>query len=106
MVNTESQEHPITKAKLEGQTITPEMRANHRFQRDKSTTSSTSNDNINSLNETIYVDHTYSTVWTQKVSGFTLHTFSSDFSTLTTDFYSYTGTIVHSFTVNKNGTIL
>ena len=47
--------------------------------------------------------HSYKTVWNSKVAGFTLHTFSADLKELTTDFYSYTGAVVHSFTVTKRG---
>merc|ERR1711990_1160246 len=46
-------------------------------------------------------DHTYSQVWNQKTGGFTLHTFSEDFETLTTDFISYEGKTLHSFSVKK-----
>ena len=49
--------------------------------------------------------HSYQTVFNQKVAGFTLHTFSTDFSYLVTDFIAYTGEIVHSFNVQKNGTL-
>lgn len=46
-------------------------------------------------------NHSYATVFNKQVAGFTLHTFSDDFSTLTTDFYSYTGDVVYSFDVVK-----
>ena len=45
--------------------------------------------------------HVYKTLWNQKVAGFTLHTFSEDYSTLTTDYVSYTGETIHSFSVTK-----
>ena len=44
---------------------------------------------------------TVSTVWNQKVAGFTLHTFSEDYTSLTTEYVSYQGVTVHSFTVAK-----
>lgn len=47
--------------------------------------------------------HTYQTIFNSKTAGFTQHTFSSDFSTLRTDFVSYQGAVLHSFTVNKQG---
>jgi hypothetical protein len=45
--------------------------------------------------------HSYQSVWNEKVAGFTLHTFSDDLSTLTTDFIDYSGEVLHSFTVEK-----
>jgi len=45
--------------------------------------------------------HSYETQFNQKVAGFTLHTFSDDLKSLTTDFYDYTGKVLHSFTVDK-----
>jgi len=95
MVATADQEHPITEAKLNGATITPEMRLAHRLHR-----------NGNTSDPHNYVDHTYSTVWSQKVAGFTAHTFSADFTTLKTDFIDNTGTVLHSFSVNKKGSII
>ncbi|KAJ1437636.1 Metallo-dependent phosphatase-like protein [Ochromonadaceae sp. CCMP2298] len=92
MVNTIDQEHPITKAKLEGRDVTPEMRRAHRK-------------DVNATDSATYSDHTYSKVWTQTVAGFTQHTFNSDFTSLTTDFVTYTGAIVNTFDVNKAGVI-
>jgi len=46
-------------------------------------------------------NHAYTTVWNQKVAGFTHHTFSSDYTQLATDFISYEGNTLHSFTVTK-----
>eukprot|EP00439_Symbiodinium_sp_Y106_P027436 s5793_g3.t1 len=40
-------------------------------------------------------------VWEEKVAGFTLHTFSSDFKDLKTDYVSYAGDILHSFNVTR-----
>lgn len=45
--------------------------------------------------------HSYEQVFNAKVSGFTLHTFSDDYKTLTTDFLDTTGKTLHSFTVTK-----
>jgi hypothetical protein len=81
LVNTADQSHPITRAKLDGKNITHEERLGSG------------------------ATHSYQTVYNAKVAGFTLHTFSADFSTLTTQFISYTGAVVHSFSVNKNGAI-
>lgn len=93
MVNTIDQEHAITAAKLQGQDVTPEMRRRHRLARNASDTAE-------------YTDHTYQKIWTQTVAGFTLHTFSADFTSLTTDFITNTGAIVHSFTSSKAGAII
>merc|ERR1711972_46009 len=48
--------------------------------------------------------HQHESVFTARKSGFTLHTFSSDFSALTTDFMDATGAKLHSFTVKKGQT--
>jgi len=45
--------------------------------------------------------HAHKSVFTARTSGFTLHTFSSDFSSLTTDFIDASGSKLHSFTVTK-----
>merc|ERR1712050_14473 len=45
--------------------------------------------------------HQHESVFTAQKSGFTLHTFSSDFSSLTTDFIDASGSKLHSFTVRK-----
>lgn len=50
-----------------------------------------------------YLGHNYATVFNQKVAGFTVHTFSSDFKTLTTDYIAYTGETIHTFTTTKGG---
>jgi len=47
------------------------------------------------------VGHTYKKVYNNKVSGFTLHTFSSDFKTLKTDFIGTDGSSMYSFTTTK-----
>jgi len=47
-------------------------------------------------------NHTYKAIWSQKVAGFTAHTFSDDFLSLKTDFIDYTGKVVYSFTTNKH----
>jgi predicted MPP superfamily phosphohydrolase len=48
-----------------------------------------------------YNYHTYETVWNMKVAGFTSHSFNLDYTQLTTNFVSYTGEVIHSFTVKK-----
>jgi hypothetical protein len=50
-----------------------------------------------------YGGHTYETVWNSKTAGFTRHQFNEDASTLTTEFVSYEGNVIHSFTVKKRG---
>lgn len=45
--------------------------------------------------------HRQEKVFTARSSGFTLHTFSNDFSSLTTDFLDASGSKLHSFTVKK-----
>eukprot|EP01038_Epipyxis_sp_PR26KG_P005650 gene5650-7802_t len=78
LVDTVDQTHSKTKIKLEGGNI------------------ATSSSN----------GHTYQTVFTQTVAGFTRHIFAQDFSTLTTEYVTYTGEVIHSFTSNKKGEIL
>jgi hypothetical protein len=95
MVNTTDQTHPITRAKLLGQDVTPDMRRSHLL-------SAHPNANISAT----YNDHTYKQVWGKTVAGFTLHTFNADFTALTTDFLSYTGEVVHSFTNDKYGSMI
>jgi hypothetical protein len=45
--------------------------------------------------------HSYQTVWNSKTAGFSSHTFDATFTKLTTQFISYTGTVLHSFTITK-----
>ena len=45
--------------------------------------------------------HTYETLWNMKVAGFTSHSFNSDYTQLITNFVSYSGEILHSFTISK-----
>ena len=47
--------------------------------------------------------HSYKQVFNAKVSGFTLHTFSDDYTQLSTVFLDTHGKTLHSFTVNKGG---
>jgi len=76
MVRTQDQHHPTTRLKVQG--------------------------GSRPANASLGVkDHSYTTVWNQKVAGFTRHKFSSDFSELITDFISYEGEVLHSFTVSK-----
>lgn len=48
------------------------------------------------------VGHTYQSVFNQKVAGFTLHTFDASYMKLTNEYVSYTGEVVHSFTISKS----
>ena len=45
--------------------------------------------------------HVVKSLFNQKVAGFTLHTFSADYAELTTEYVTFEGTTVHSFTVKK-----
>jgi hypothetical protein len=78
LVNTVDQSHPVTSAKLRGETVVS-----------KGATT-----------------HTYQSVYTNKVAGYTRHTFSSDYTTLTTDFVTYTGETVRTIVSDKQGNIL
>jgi hypothetical protein len=44
---------------------------------------------------------TVSQVWNKKIAGFTSHTFSDDFTQLTTDFWDYQSNKIYSFTITK-----
>lgn len=46
-------------------------------------------------------DHSF--LYNEKVSGFSLHTFSDDFSTLTTEFIGTDGKTLHTFVTSKDG---
>lgn len=46
-------------------------------------------------------NHTYKTIFNKKVAGFTAHTFSDDYKTLTSDFIDNAGVVLHSFTVTR-----
>lgn len=87
MVNTTDQAHPMTQRKLAGLNIT--------------------RDDLQAMNKATGVNaHTYQSVYKNTVAGFTLHTFNSDFTTLTNQFVTYTGAVVRSFVVNKDGVII
>lgn len=90
MVDTEDQEHPVTKLKKEGKHIPPLFRET--YQKENSTATA--------------LGHSYETVWKETIAGFTLHTFNSDYTSLTTDFIDYQGNILNSFVVNKGGEII
>lgn len=45
--------------------------------------------------------HSWKSNWNRKIGGFTLHTFSEDFKSLKTEFVSYSGRVLHSFSVTK-----
>ncbi|CAE8610671.1 unnamed protein product [Polarella glacialis] len=49
--------------------------------------------------------HSYSADFTVKKTGFTSHTFSDDYSSLTTDFLDVTGSVLYSFTVKKGSAV-
>lgn len=49
------------------------------------------------------VHHTYETVWSQKIAGFTTHQFSPDYLTLTNEFVSFEGEIIRTVAVRKDG---
>ena len=85
MVNTLDQNHPITNAKVNNLPVDEKL-----FQ---------------SMGKTS-TGHSYQTIWNQKVAGFTLHTFNSDFTQLTTTFLDYNGNNIHEFVVNKAGKII
>ena len=40
-------------------------------------------------------------MWNQKVPGFTTHTFSDDYTSLRTEYVSYKGEVLHSFSVKR-----
>lgn len=48
-------------------------------------------------------DHSVDEIFYQKVSGFTVHTFSADFSSLTTKILDSNGNAIHSFVTTKSG---
>ena len=94
LVNTYDQTLPTTALKVNGGHIPATTGSTGSTTGSTGTTTSSSS------------GHSYQTVYSQKVAGFTLHTFSPDFSTLRTDFVSYTGSVVYSFTVNKAGKVI
>jgi hypothetical protein len=47
------------------------------------------------------VGHSYKSVWENKIAGFTTHTFSSDFATLTTTFVDNNGNKIHTVTTTR-----
>lgn len=87
MVNTADQSHGVTKAKKNGGKYSARQLQE-----------------LSGSNTTL--GHSYETVWTRTVAGFTLHYFNDDFTQLTTDFIEYTGEVLHSFVVNKSGQII
>jgi hypothetical protein len=78
LVNTADQTHPKTSVRVAGGNLEGESSPN---------------------------SHSYQTIFNQQIAGFTLHTFNSDFTSLTTDYISYKGDILHSFSVDKSGTV-
>jgi hypothetical protein len=91
LVNTADQQHGVTGAKAGGKDSEVEQLKQETVPSDEGLP--------------VGATHSYQTVFNSKTAGFTYHTFSSDFSTLRTDFVSYTGAVLHSFTVNKAGTV-
>jgi len=85
LVNTVDQEQEVTQAKVLGKDISPR---------------------ITGTGNNLTATHSYQTIFNQRIAGFTQHAFSEDFSTLTTNFIAYTGSIIHSFSVNKAGQIV
>jgi tartrate-resistant acid phosphatase type 5 len=96
MVSTADQSHPITAAKRDGLPVTEEIRRNR-----GSSTKQTANSS-----SLFPAGHSYQTVWSLTIAGFTLHSFNSDFTELTTRFIDYEGNTVHSFVVNKQGKVI
>lgn len=45
--------------------------------------------------------HSYESIWSRKVAGFSSHTFSSDLESLTTTFWDYNGMSIYNFTVTR-----
>lgn len=86
MVDTMDQEVAITKAKTSGLQVTSEMRK--------------------ASGMTVESSHTYQPLWNGKVAGFTLHSFNTDYTQLTTQFIKYDGTVLKTFVVNKAGKIV
>lgn len=87
-----------TKVKLEG----GEWTTKQHVQTDKTKgIVQTVNENVQPSFVGDTVSHTYDTVFSQKVAGFNLHTFSDDLQQLTTAFIDYNGTVIHSFTTTK-----
>lgn len=81
LVNTIDQTHPLTVKKLNGEDIDAVG--------DTTTTTGS---------------HSYQTIFNSKTAGFNLNTFSSDFSSLQVQYISYTGQVIHTFNVYRNGT--
>jgi tartrate-resistant acid phosphatase type 5 len=49
--------------------------------------------------------HSCQIVYQQEIAGYTGHTFSSDFTTLTTTFYDYTGAVLYQTTTQKSDSL-
>ncbi len=94
MVDTADQTHPTTAAKLKGLNVTHSAPLR--------TAAAGGAEGVGAGN----LGHTYQTVFNQAVAGFTTHTFSPDFTSLETQFVSYTGQVVHSFTSDRHGNMV
>eukprot|EP01034_Spumella_vulgaris_P025425 gene25425-31885_t len=102
MVDTVDQRHPVTAAKRRGQNFT--VSATHGGRGENGDGSDGMSTKVG--NSTVGASHTYQTVYNNEVAGFTLHTLSADLTTLLTQYITYTGEVVHSFTSNKKGKIV
>ncbi len=91
MVDTQDQSHATTRAKLLGLNVTSAQVLSFVEGAEPQQQGGSSS------------SHLYETVFNQAVAGFTLHTFNEAFSLLTTQYVSYTGQVVHSFTSKRNG---
>lgn len=99
MISTPDQAHPLTSIMVEGGNIS--VAQWKQFIKSKL-------HDIDGKSATLpnMLGHSYTTLFNNKTAGFTTHTFNEDFTTLTTNYVSYTGVIIHSFVVNKAGVIL
>jgi hypothetical protein len=100
LVSTMDQQHPLTAAKLAGKDISLDFWTEGEEEREENKKKK------NNSKKDSRLHHSYHTVWSQQIAGFTSHTFNSDFSQLTTSFISSTGQRLRSFTVDKSGKIV
>jgi hypothetical protein len=83
MVSTADQQHPRVLAKYDGREI--------------------SHEELNHLNLTYHPSHNVVIQKTEVVAGFLSHTFSSDFSNLTTNMVKWDGSILYTYVSDKYG---
>ena len=98
LVNTVDQSFAMTTAKLKGDDIAVQKIKEMEIK--ESGESSMLHGEASSSSS-----HSYKSLWTSTTAGFTQHTFNSAFTLLTTEFVSYTGAVLYTFTVNKQGVI-